>query len=175
MHPAAPAMIAELTSEAAATRRVLERVPLDRAEWRPHARSMSLGQLAQHVASLPGAIAKMADLDSLDAATVDFRPPLAASTAALLATHDEGVAFARRYLEALSEERAGQLWKMTRGDQELFSVPRLALLRMLAFNHVYHHRGQLTVYLRLLDVPVPSVYGPTADENPFAGAAAAEA
>jgi uncharacterized damage-inducible protein DinB len=168
-------MIAELTSEAAATRRVLERVPLDRAEWRPHARSMSLGQLAQHVASLPGAIAKMADLDGLDAATVDFRPPLAASTAALLAAHDEGVASARRYLETLSEERAGQLWKMTRGDQELFSVPRLALLRMLAFNHVYHHRGQLTVYLRLLDVPVPSVYGPTADENPFGGGAAAGA
>jgi uncharacterized damage-inducible protein DinB len=175
MHPAAPAMIAELASEAAATRRVLERVPLDRAEWRPHARSMSLGQLAQHVASLPGAIAKMADLETLDAATVDFRPPQAASTEELLATHDEGVAFARGYLEALSEERGGQPWTLTQGDQVLFSVPRIALLRMLAFNHVYHHRGQLTVYLRLLDVPVPSVYGPTADENPFAGGAAAEA
>ena len=134
MHPAAPAMIAELASEAAATRRVLERVPLERAEWRPHARSMSLGQLAQHVASLPGAIARMADLDTLDAATVDFRPPQATSTEALLAADDEGVAVARRYLETLSEERAGQLWKMTQGDQELFSVPRITLLRMLAFS-----------------------------------------
>jgi uncharacterized damage-inducible protein DinB len=175
MHPAAPAMIAELESEAAATRRVLERVPLDRAEWRPHARSMSLGQLARHVATLPGAIAKMADLDTLDAATIDSRPPPAVSTDELLAIHDEGVAFARRYLETLSEERAGQPWKLTRGDRVLFSVPRIDLLRMLAFNHVYHHRGQLTVYLRLLDVAVPSVYGPTADENPFAPEAAAEA
>ena len=175
MHPATAALVAELESEAATTRRLLERVPTDRADWRPHTKSMSLGQLAQHVAELPGVIARLADADSVDASTIDSRPRLPASTEELLATHDAGVAFARSYLESLSEERAGQRWRMTRGDQELFGVPRLGLLRMLAFNHVYHHRGQLTVYLRLIDVPVPSVYGPTADENPFAGGGAAGA
>jgi uncharacterized damage-inducible protein DinB len=168
MQPAMSAMIAELRSEAATTRRVLERVPLDRAGWQPHPKSMTLGQLAQHVASLPGAIARMAEVDSFDTLTNKFTVSQAESAEALLATHDAGIAFARAYLESLSAERAVQTWRMMRGDQELFSVPRLKLLRMLAFNHVYHHRGQLTVYLRLLDVAVPSVYGPSADENPFA-------
>jgi uncharacterized damage-inducible protein DinB len=175
MQPAAEALIAELQAEATATRRVLERVPEDLLDWRPHPKSMSLGQLAQHVASLPGGISRMAALEGLDAATLDFEQAPAESYEALLATHEASVAQACDYLASLSEESAMAPWRLSHGDREVFTLPRIALLRTLAFNHLYHHRGQLTVYLRLLDVPVPAVYGRSADENPFAPAAGAEA
>ena len=168
MHPTAEALAAEIRQEAQATRRVLERVPEDKYGWRPHPKSMSLGQLAQHVAELPGAISGLAGVDSFDAATADFTPRPPASAAALVATHDASVEAACAFLSSLSEQSAFAPWRMTLGDKEIFTLPRLGLLRMLACNHVYHHRGQLTVYLRLLDVPLPSVYGPSADENPFA-------
>jgi uncharacterized damage-inducible protein DinB len=167
MSSAAQALADEIRNESQATRRVLERVPEDKLGWRPHPKSMSLGQLAQHVAELPGAISSLADVESFDAAAADFTPRQATSAASLLATHDASIETACAYLSSLSEERASAPWRMTRGDQELFTLPRVGLLRMLACNHVYHHRGQLTVYLRLLDVPLPSVYGPSADENPF--------
>jgi uncharacterized damage-inducible protein DinB len=168
MHPAAEALIAELQAEAPATRRVLERVPGDRLDWRPHPKSMSLGQLAQHLASLPGAISGLAAREGLDAATADFKQAPAESSEALPATHDASVAQARDYLAVLTEETAMAPWRLSHGDREVFTLPRVALMRTLAFNHLSHHRGQLTVYLRLLGVPVPSVYGPSADENPFA-------
>jgi uncharacterized damage-inducible protein DinB len=168
MHPTAEALAAEIRQEAHATRRVLERVPEDRLGWRPHPKSMSLGQLAQHVASLPGAISRMADRDSFDAATANFTPEPAASAADLLATHDASIETACDFLAGLSHESAVAPWRMTLGEREIFTLPRLGLMRMLACNHVYHHRGQLVVYLRLLDVPVPAVYGRSADENPFA-------
>ena len=168
MHPTAEALAAEIRQEAQATRRVLERVPEDRFGWRPHPRSMSLGQLAQHVAELPGAISRLAGVESFDAASADFTPRPAESVDALLATHDASVEAACAFLSSLSGESAAAPWRMTLGDREIFTLPRVGLMRMLACNHVYHHRGQLTVYLRLLDVPVPSVYGPSADENPFA-------
>ena len=168
MHPIAEALAAEIRQEGQATRRVLERVPEDRMDWRPHPKSMSLGQLAQHVAELPAAISRLAGVDSFDASSADFTPRPAESSAALLATHAASVEAACAFLSSLSEQSAFAPWRMTRGDQELFTLPRIGLMRMLACNHVYHHRGQLTVYLRLLDVPVPSVYGPSADENPFA-------
>lgn len=171
MHPAAQELIAELQAEAPATRRVLERVPGDRLEWRPHAKSMSLGQLAQHVASMPGAIARLAALDGFDAATASFQPEAAESAEALLALHEASVAEATEYLAGLTDEDAVAPWRLSHGDREIFTVPRVGLMRTLAFNHLYHHRGQLTVYLRLLDVPVPVVYGRSADENPFAPAA----
>lgn len=171
MHPAAQALIAELQAESPATRRVLERVPQDHLDWRPHPKSMSLGQLAQHVASLPGAISRMAALDGLDAATVTFEAQPAESAEALLATFDASVADATEYLAGLSDEDATAPWRLSHGEREIFTLPRVGLLRTLAFNHLYHHRGQLTVYLRLLDVAVPVVYGRSADENPFASAA----
>ncbi|HSL84965.1 MAG TPA: DinB family protein [Thermoanaerobaculia bacterium] len=172
MHPAAEALIAELEAESPATRRVLERVPGDRLEWRPHPKSMSLGQLAQHVAALPASISRLAQQDGLDAATVDFEPEPAESAEAVLATFDASVAEARDYLSGLTEETATAPWTLTHGERKVFSLPRIGLMRTLAFNHLYHHRGQLTVYLRLLGVPVPAVYGKSADENPLAAAAA---
>jgi uncharacterized damage-inducible protein DinB len=172
MIPAAQMLIAEMESEAATTRRVLERVPDERLDWRPHPKSMSLGQLAHHVASIPGAIAGLGERDSLDATTVDFEPARAESAAALVPTLEGSVAAARAFLAGLTEERAAATWRLTAGEREVFAVPRLGLLRTIGLNHWYHHRGQLCVYLRLLDVPVPVVYGKTADENPFAAAVA---
>jgi uncharacterized damage-inducible protein DinB len=168
MIPAAQALTAELDAEVAATRRLLDRVPADRLEWRPHQKSMTLGQLAFHVAAIPGAITDMSRLDGLDATTVDFTPPQPESRETLLATLDESTATARRNLAELDEAAAAGSWRLSAGEREIFTLPRLALLRSLAFNHWYHHRGQLTVYLRLLDVPLPATYGPSADEGTMA-------
>lgn len=168
MPNAAHALVAELEREAASTRRVLERVPEDRLEWQPHPKSMKLGQLAIHVATLPGAFARMGRLDGFDAANARFTPPSPAGAAEITSALETSVAEARSFLSELDAEAAAAPWRLSMGERELFTVPRLELLRNLMFNHWYHHRGQLTVYLRLLDVPVPSVYGPSADENPFA-------
>ncbi|HEV8580746.1 MAG TPA: DinB family protein [Thermoanaerobaculia bacterium] len=162
--------ISELEQEAKSTRKVLERVPADKLDWQPHPKSMKLGQLALHVANLPGAFARMGRLDSFDASQTRFNPPMPQGVDELLPTLEAGVADARTFLGELDDEAAMAPWRFTHGERELFTVPRLGLVRSLMFNHMYHHRGQLVVYLRLLDIPVPSVYGPSADENPFAAA-----
>jgi uncharacterized damage-inducible protein DinB len=168
MLPAAQALITELETEANATRRVLARVPGDHLAWRPHPKSMSLAQLAHHVASIPGSIARLGALDGLDAASTNFTPQPAESAEALLPTLEASVAAAKEFLAGLTEERAMAPWRLTAGEREIFTMPRIGLMRTLALNHWYHHRGQLVVYLRLLDVPVPAVYGRSADENPLA-------
>jgi uncharacterized damage-inducible protein DinB len=160
-------LVAELDQEAVATRRVLERVPLDRLEWRPHPKSMSLGQLALHVAQVPGTFTSILAADEVDFATVDFEAPARGDARSLVKLLEDSVCSARRWLSELDEARANALYRARAGQQALFAVPRHVLVRSLIFNHWYHHRGQLTVYLRLLDVPLPPIYGPTADENPF--------
>jgi uncharacterized damage-inducible protein DinB len=170
MFPAAQALIAELEAESPATRRVLERVPGDRLDWRPHERSMSVGQLALHAAGIPGRISQMAAAESFDVSQANFVPPQPASAAELLPTLEESIAGARAFLSGLDADRATAPWTLTHGERVVFTMPRLAVMRTLAFNHWYHHRGQLLVYLRLLGVPVPVVYGRSADENPFATA-----
>jgi uncharacterized damage-inducible protein DinB len=167
------AMLAELEQESQATRRLLERVPEDRLSWRPHPRSFSLGQIALHVASLPGGISRMAAEAAYQ--VPDFRQREAESRAELLTSLDEGIATAREVLGGMSDERLADAWTLQDNGEAIMQLPRAALLRGLLLNHWYHHRGQLTVYLRLLDVPVPSTYGPTADVNPFARPAAAAA
>jgi uncharacterized damage-inducible protein DinB len=168
MLPAARALIAELDAETPATRRVLERVPADRLEWRPHPKSMTAGQLAQHVASIPGTVARFAQMDGLDVATRPSEYAGCDSKEALLAALDASVVATREFLAGLDDARANAIWRLTFGDREIFAIPRLAVMRTMCFNHWYHHRGELVVYLRLLDVPVPIVYGRSADENPFA-------
>jgi uncharacterized damage-inducible protein DinB len=163
---AAGRMIAELTRESEMTRRVLERVPEDRLRWKPHARSMSLGQLALHVAQLPLGIASLVERLTVEAPTVPFVEP--ASRREILEALERSVAYATERLAAWSDEELAALWTLTLDGAVLVALPRGEVLRSLLLNHSYHHRGQLTVYLRLLDVPVPPVYGPTADENPFA-------
>jgi uncharacterized damage-inducible protein DinB len=169
----ASVMAAELAQETTVTRRLLERVPGDRLGWRPHPKSMTLGQLALHVARIPGDLARLAKGEGVDAATVDFEPPQPADAAELVPLLEASVAAAATYLDALEPAAAGAPWRLTVGEREVFTLPRLALLRSLMLNHWYHHRGQLVVYLRLLDVPVPAVYGRSADENPFAVTASA--
>lgn len=163
---AARALIAELEQEAAATRRVLERVPADRLAWKPHAKSMTIGQLAHHVAGIPGYVSKMAQSEGFDVATRAGKEPAHPESAAgLLAQLDESLAGARAFLSGLDEESAMAPWRLSHGEREVFTVPRLGMVRTMLLNHWYHHRGQLTVYLRLLDVPVPAVYGRSADEG----------
>ena len=158
------AILQELDEEATTTRRVLERVPTDKLGWRPHARARTLGELALHVATLPGSIAEMATLDTYDAS----QPPPDPKSAELLPTFDESLAKARAALSSLGEKRLAGMWRMVIDGQEVMAMTRGALLRTVLLNHSYHHRGQLSVYLRVLDVAVPSIYGPSADENPFA-------
>ncbi len=160
-------LIAELEQEAQTTRRVLERVPADKLTWRPHPKSMTLGQLAHHVASI-FEVSSFVEMDALDLNDVTFENPQPASKTALLQTFEAGLATARQRLGALDDRRAGAAWKLHRGGVEVFTISKLAVVRSFLLNHWYHHRGQLSVYLRLLDVPVPVVYGRTADENPFA-------
>jgi len=163
----AAALIPELEHEAVATRRLLERVPDDQLEYRPHAKSMSLGQLAHHTASIPGSISQMAAAEGIDVLAVDFTSPSPASAAELVQTLDGAIEKAKAYLSGLDDAGAAGIFTARAGEKVLFAMPKIALLRNLMLNHWYHHRGQLTVYLRLLDVPLPSVYGPSADENPF--------
>lgn len=160
--------ISELQAEAVTTRRVLERVPEAHLAWRPHDKSSSLGQLALHVALLPKQLTEFVASDTLDITTVDTRQPAPTSRAQLMAALESSVDDAIAYLSGLDDERAGQIWRLVARDKPLFAAPRAAVIRSFLFNHWYHHRGQLLVYLRLLDVAVPSVYGPSADENPFA-------
>ncbi len=167
MLDSAQAMWSELEQEAGATRRVLERVPADKLTWRPHPKSMTLGQLALHVAKVPGDLANLSKLEGIDAETVDFNPAQPAQAAEILPALEASLEAARATLSALDATTASGAWRLTAGPREVFTVPRLAMLRSLMLNHWYHHRGQLVVYLRILDVPVPAVYGRSADENPF--------
>ena len=168
MLPAARALIAELEKETPATRRLIERIPDDRLAWRPHPKSMSIAQLANHIATIPGGVARMSEPDGFDVSTRNVEPAAGASRAALLATLDSSLATAREVLAALDETSANAPWRLHFADREIFTVPRLEMLRTMLFNHWIHHRGELVVYLRLLDVPIPVVYGRSADENPFA-------
>jgi uncharacterized damage-inducible protein DinB len=162
---ATAALIQEFDQECQTTRRVLERVPSDKMGWRPHAKSMSLGQLAMHVASAPAYITGWALQDATEMS--GGASPEAASTAEVLAAHDAGVTKTRETLSKIGDAGLGAMWTMKMPDgTTVMTMPKGALVRSIAFNHVYHHRGQLSVYLRLLDVPVPSIYGPSADERP---------
>ena len=167
MLPAACALIAEIDAEAPITRRVLERVPGDRLAWQPHPKSLSAGQLAHHIATIPATMARMAQMPAIDMAARRLEYASCESSASLLQTLDASVAAARSFLEGLDEQAANATWRMTYGDRELMTMPRIAVARTIGLNHWYHHRGELVVYLRLLDVPVPIVYGRSADESPF--------
>lgn len=148
------------------TRTLLERVPEDKAEWKPHPKSTGLGDLAAHIARLPSMAPNVVSLTELDMnppGEPAFAPPRFTTTAALLATFDDHVARAR---EAMAGVAAGDLmvpWALKSGGHTIFTMPRIAVLRSFMMNHMIHHRGQLSVYLRLSDVPLPSIYGPTAD------------
>jgi uncharacterized damage-inducible protein DinB len=165
-------LLQELEREAQTTRRVLERVPHDKLGWKPHPKSMSLGQLALHIAIVPAGVAEGAVKPGLDAPPA-FEHPSATNAAELVPKLDESVGRARALLAGMTDETAMETWTIRSNGQVVLSMPRAAFLRAIMLNHWYHHRGQLSVYLRELNVPLPSIYGPTADENPFAQPSAA--
>ena len=162
------AMLGEFREEAATTKRVLERIPADNLGWRPHAKSMSLGQLALHIASVPANLTRLTQGNEFDASQASFDPPMPASKEEILTAWEQSAATGEDYINNMSEKTAQAPWRLLFKGQEVFSRPRIDVLRKIMFNHLYHHRGQLSVYLRLLDVPVPVIYGKSADENPFA-------
>jgi uncharacterized damage-inducible protein DinB len=162
----AQSLLPEFDHEMSVTRTLLERVPEDKAGWKPHPKSTGLGDLAAHIARLPSMAANVVSLTELDMnppVGPAFTPPRFTTTVALLETFDDHVKQAR---EAISGTADGDLmtpWSLKRGGHTIFTMPRVAVLRSVMMNHMIHHRGQLSVYLRLNDVPLPSIYGPTAD------------
>jgi len=157
--------LAEMDQEAPATRRLLERLPEDKLSWKPHPKSMSLGKLAMHIAQMNGTIAGFGAKDSFD--IVPDSTPEPTTKAEILAAFEKSLADAKGLLNQVDDGRAMANWSLILGGKPIMSMPRAGLYRVIMCSHQYHHRGQLTVYLRLLDVPLPSVYGPSADENPF--------
>lgn len=167
--PIIDAFLAELDHEAATTRRVLERMPEGRGDWKPHERSMTLGRLCGHIAELPSWGRVVLSENAFDVAGAQargFEAFVAEDRAGLLERFDAGVASLREAAQGYPDERMRDPWTLSQGDQVIFSSPRVAALRGFVFSHGIHHRGQLSVYLRLLGVPVPSIYGPSADEEP---------
>lgn len=159
-------ILAELEQEAHATEKLLERVPADKLTWKPHPKSMSLGQLALHVAGMYN-ISSFVEMDGLDVSGVTFEADQPESKAAIMDAFANSLETVRQRLGGVDDTTAAQPWQLHKSGAEIFTIPKLAVLRSFMLNHLYHHRGQLTVYLRMLDVPLPVTYGRTADENPF--------
>jgi uncharacterized damage-inducible protein DinB len=163
----AKTFLPELDQEMATTRRVLERVPEDQLAWKPHERSTTLGGLASHIAQLAGMAARVFAGDSVDVAPPGGPPPAPtqlASRQAILDAFDANVTKSREALAQADDAAMGETWTLLRGGQTMFSLPRAAVVRMALLNHMVHHRGQLTVYLRMAGALVPAIYGPSADE-----------
>jgi uncharacterized damage-inducible protein DinB len=158
----------EFDQESANTRKTLARVPDDKWDWKPHAKSGTLGWLAGHVATLNDWTATTIKTDQLDYAPVNgpqYQPPNTRNRKELLEVFDKCTADARAALAGASDETLMKPWTLLMGGQVLFTMPRAAVLRSFCFNHAIHHRGQLTMYLRTLDIPLPALYGPSADEQ----------
>jgi uncharacterized damage-inducible protein DinB len=161
----ADSILNEIDQEAQITKRVLERVPEGKYSWRPHPKSFSLGQLALHIASVQGNVAALAAQDTVEAPV--FTQAEAKSRQEILDAFSKSLDDAKDTLGKMDDARLMGTWTLTKDGKTIMSVPRIGIVRSILLNHVYHHRGQLSVYLRMLDVPVPSIYGPSADENPF--------
>jgi uncharacterized damage-inducible protein DinB len=154
-------IVPELQHEAATTRKMLERVPQDSLTWKPHEKSRTLGEIAAHIANLPGMFIATIDLDEFDRYSYKA---VTVTVADILETFDRNIATSLDVLKFQTDERLLTPWRYKYGEQIIFELPRLAVIRTIALNHLIHHRGQLSVYLRLLNVPLPPIYGPTADE-----------
>src|SRR4030095_579509 len=157
--------IKELQQEAKTTRAMLERVPDDKLSWKPHEKSMTLGRLASHVAEIPEWISSAVDLDELDFAKIDYKPKAVNTNQDLLKILDDAVSKATSSLENANDETFAQSWKLRNGDTVYVERQKPNVVRSVALSNLIHHRGQLSVYLRILEIPLPPVYGPTADEQ----------
>lgn len=163
----AESLLPEFDQEMKVTRKALERVPDDKLTYQPHPKSMSMGQLASHIAEMISWLGATLVTDSLDLnppGGEPWKPFIAASNADLLAKFDKNVVDARAALAGASDEQLMATWSLLSGGKSFFTMPRIAVIRGMILNHVIHHRGQLSVYIRLNDIPVPSIYGPSADD-----------
>jgi uncharacterized damage-inducible protein DinB len=167
--PISAALLPEFDHEMANTRRTLERVPDTAFDWTPHEKSYSMRDLVSHLANLPSWTSVTIEQDSIDMAPADGSEPprteAVASTAQALETFDANVAAARAIIESASDEKLMETWSLLNAGEVMFAMPKVAVLRSFIMNHMIHHRGQLTVYLRMNDAPLPALYGPSADES----------
>jgi uncharacterized damage-inducible protein DinB len=161
----ATAFLSELENEAKITRTCLERIPAEKFHWAPHEKSMPMGRLASHVAEMFGWTETACKADVLDFSTFDYKPFEPHTTEELVKFFDDHVAKARAVLAETSDDTMMTEWTMRNGETVYFKMPKVAVVRGIILNHIIHHRGQLSVYLRLNDIPVPSIYGPSADEG----------
>ena len=161
----ATALIAEMQQEAAVTRTCLERIPAEKFDWKPHEKSMGFGQLASHIAEMFGWTPPTMEKAELDFAQMDYKPYEPKSSDDLLEFFDKNVSEAIETLKNSSDERFMETWTMKNGEKTYFTLPKIAVMRSFVMSHIIHHRGQLSVYLRLNDIAVPSIYGPSADEG----------
>lgn len=159
-------LLAEFEQQAPVTRKFLERLPENRLTWRPHEKSMTAGQLALHLAVVPGNVLRASQQNPAPAP--DFSKMLVqpSSLQEILDAYTEGINIVRSELPKFDDAQMRETWRLVQGDQEILAVPRQWFLRNIMLNHWYQHRGQFSVYLRLLGVPVPSSWGPSADEQP---------
>jgi uncharacterized damage-inducible protein DinB len=161
----AQAFLEEFETQAPITRRFLERLPEDKLTWKPHEKSMTAGQLAFHIASTPGGVVRFVQTNPAQAPSFAFPQP--ASGGEVLQKFDESVAVVREVLPSIDDAAMDEIWRLMAGEEELLAQPRWQFLRDVMFSHVYQHRGQFGVYLRILNVPVPASWGPSADEPPL--------
>lgn len=157
--------IAELQQEAIATRKCLERIPEEKFDWKPHEKSFTMSKLAAHIAEMFSWTNETLEKSELDFANFDYKPFEPKTTAELVGYFDKNLADAIESLKNASDETMMQNWKLRNGEEIYFDMPRVQVLRGMVFNHIINHRGQLSVYLRLNDIPVPALYGPSADEG----------
>ena len=156
--------ISELKHEAASTKKILGRVPKEKFDWKPHQKSMTLGRLATHVAELPGFLNSILTMDEVDFAKGDYKEAHASTPEELIAVFQQKLDEVIETLQHTSDERMQANFTLRSGDHVIATLPRMVAIRSMALNHIIHHRGQIAVYLRLLDIPVPGMYGPSADE-----------
>ena len=158
------ALLPEFDNEMKLTRKALERVPDDKFDWKPHAKSMTMGRLAAHLAELPAFGGAIVQTEGINFDKGEYKPLAAANRAEVLEAFDKNVAVTREAIVGATDDQLRQPWHLIYKGQKLFEAPKTAALRAMAMNHIVHHRGQLSVYLRLNDIAVPSIYGPSADE-----------
>lgn len=163
----ADAILMEMDQEAETTKRLFNIIPEDKLSWRPHPKAMSLGELAMHIATIPGSITELGKPDAFEMTQIPG-PEEATSREQVQAAFAESLAHGKSIVDSTSDAEAMAEWKLTKDGNTLMAMPRIAFWRTILLNHNYHHRGQLSTYLRELDVTLPSIYGPSADSNPFA-------
>ena len=157
-------ILAELSYEMATTRKLLERVPQGQLGWKPYEKSMSLGRLATHIAEIPGWVSGIVDGEGFDVGASSYTPQTLTTVAEVVQLFDRNTRLAAEAVKRQTNDRLLAQWRLTKKGQVIMEMPRVGVIRTLLLNHLIHHRGQLSVYLRLQNVPLPQIYGPTADE-----------